>query len=191
MISRKSSRRLPARSAVWFDRPVTLPPGRAKPATKPVAAGSPAVVNTIGITAVARLTATTGAVPHVTITSTLSRTNSLAISAERSLRPSAQRYSIAMLRASIQPSSRNRCTKAAAQCSVPAGGDRMPFDQLHRREVITLLDGAAAVWPLAACAQQRERMRRIGLLMPRAADDPVGQVLVAAFMRSRATNSAA
>jgi hypothetical protein len=51
----------------------------------------------------------------VTITSTLSRTNSVAISANRSLRPSAQRYSIAMVRPSIQPSSRSRCTKAASR----------------------------------------------------------------------------
>jgi hypothetical protein len=34
-------------------------------------------------------------------------------------------------------------------CSVPAGGDRMPFDQLHRREFIALVGGAAA-WPFAA-----------------------------------------
>jgi hypothetical protein len=43
----------------------------------------------------------------------LSRTNSAAISAARSARASAQRYSIATVRPSIQPSSRNRCTKAA------------------------------------------------------------------------------
>ncbi|MGA6928308.1 MAG: ABC transporter substrate-binding protein, partial [Pseudolabrys sp.] len=54
---------------------------------------------------------------------------------------------------------------------------------MQRREFITLLGATAGAWPRAVRAQQGERMRRIGVLLPATADDPQFQTLVGAFLQ--------
>src|SRR5262249_22447972 len=82
-----------------------------------------------------------------------------------------------------QPSSRK---SPGPQRTAGAARYRRRGDRMRRREFITLLSGAAATWPFAAGAQQGERMRRIGVLMLSAADDPEFQARITAFVQGLA-----
>src|SRR4029079_17491807 len=54
---------------------------------------------------------------------------------------------------------------------------------MQRREFVTILGGAVAAWPVAVRAQQPERMRRIGILLPAHADDAKCQTWVMGFLQ--------
>jgi hypothetical protein len=141
-----------------------LPPGRARLATIPAPIGSPAVANTMGIDDVACFAARVGGVLCVRMMVTLRWTNSAAISLNRSVRPSPQRYSIVRLRSSLQPSSRSRCKSAAVHslCAAAVPEPSNPMTGLgaccaraasgHRRRAAEQRDELAAYHSITSSA---------------------------------------
>src|SRR3974377_1163136 len=57
---------------------------------------------------------------------------------------------------------------------------------MRRREFIRLFSSTVVAWPLTARAQQSERVRRIGILNPASANDPVWQARIGAFQQELA-----
>ena len=112
-----SSSHLPLRLYSNCIKPVVLPPGRARLATKPLPTGSSVIENTIGTVRVACCKAATVEPVEARMTSGVNATSSFA-DLRRSSAP--QRVSIRMFRPSVQPSCCNPCRNAARRAG-PSG----------------------------------------------------------------------
>src|SRR5262245_15550975 len=112
------ARRFWVRSKRLTLMPVTLPPGRARFVTKPVATGSPTSAMTIGTVFVAEMAARAPGEFTATMRLTLRLNNSSARAGSRSKLPLANRLSMIMFRPSSQPRSRSPCRKDSQETTL-------------------------------------------------------------------------
>src|SRR5215831_5054880 len=125
--------------------------------------GSPTAANTIGITDVACFAATVGGVADVTMTSTLRRTKSAAISARCSLRPSAHRYSIVMV-LRWQPGASRRIQGRRDELLGPRSGTDPVAEPASRWPLRVRRPAAPAPTERAGAPQCNPRPRPLGHL---------------------------
>ena len=141
--SRVSSTTLPMTSAAPPARPVILPPGRARLATRPLATGSPTCPITIGISLVACFAAKAAGVWNTTMISTFDRTSSAAFSTSKACCP-------------------RRCEFPAGCCGRRNNSDRAaphegPSETVRGRE---LPRREPRLWEFGCCAARRAATRR-------------------------------
>ena len=114
-ISLSSSNNFALRLNSYAIKPVALPPGRARLATRPLPTGSIVVTNTIGTVRLACCKSPTIELAVPTMTSGANATNSAAYRRKRSVSPAPQRVSTCTLAPTSQPNCCNPCANAAIQ----------------------------------------------------------------------------
>ena len=149
-------------SPVILEMPVMFPPGRARLFTKPLATGSIMLDMTMGIVEVTFCAARTASESLATMTSTLSRTNSVASEVNRSVLPSAYRCSRIRFLPSTYPSSRKPSSSDGNKLAALA---RFPNRNSAMRQIL-LCCWASAASGAAASARSAYTVSRLFIRSP-------------------------